>query len=163
MAGKGDDRFFILLLVAVAGRLLLYGVPSVKPVIPIIVFAALTLGLEQGIFMGIAVFFLTNLVIDGMTGYGFGSWTIHQIIGGALAAYAAVLVVGRKEVTALELITATVAGTLVFEAVVNIGGAGGFSLDYFASSLPFSLVHLAGNLVFALILSAFIGQFKGGH
>ena len=156
MAEKGDDRFLILLLVAVLGRLVLYGFPSVKPVIPIIVFAALTLGLRQGILMGVAVFFLTNLVIDGMTGYGFGSWTIHQIIGGALAAYAAVLVVGKKEVTALELITATVVGTLVFEVVVNIGGAGGFSLDYFLGSLPFSVAHLAGNLLFAVILAGFL-------
>jgi len=164
MAGKNDDRFLTLLTVAVLGRFLLYLIPSVKPIIPIIAFTALTLGLEQGILMGLATWFLTNLVIDSFSGYGFGDWTWHQMIGGALAAYVATLVVSKKgkdEVTAMDLINATIAGTVVFELAVNIGGAGGFDLGYFANSLPCSIAHLAGNLLFAVILAGFLPKGKG--
>ncbi|MBS3063420.1 MAG: hypothetical protein J4203_06115 [Candidatus Diapherotrites archaeon] len=156
MAKPSEDRFFLLLLVAVLGRLLLLPLPSIKPILPIIVFTALSLGLDQGLLMAFLGFFLSNLVIDGISGYGFGSWTIYQVLGGALAAYTATLVAGRRPVTSMDLVNATLAGTLVFELTINFGSAGGLDIEYFLGSLPFALAHLAGNLVFAVLLSGFL-------
>ncbi len=154
-AEKTDDRFLLLLVIGVAGRILLSWLPSIKPAIPAIAVGAVLFGAEQGVFLAAGVFFLSNLIIDGFSGYGFGDWMIWQILGGALAAVA-VAHLAKKPVSSEQLVYLTVVATLVFELVVNVGSAGGLDLNYFMNSAPFILAHLAGNVVFAILLSGFL-------
>ncbi len=143
---------------AVLGRIAFQFVPSVEPVLPFAVLAALVWGPREGFVLGGSAYVISNFFIWGLQ----GPWTVFQAAGAALAGGLAGMAGPRTHPKPLDLAIWSVVGTLVFEAVVNVGGAlsgtalllGVLSLPlYFLTSLPFSLIHIASNLVFARLLS----------
>lgn len=142
----------ILLAVAVFGRVLLKvtpltNIPSVEPIIPIAVFAALNYGTSAGILIGLLGYPLSNAFLPEDS---IGLWTFWQAVGGAVAGGVAGF---AKKNDANALLWYSVLGTVLFELAVNLP-------DQELLVWPFSFVHIASNAVFALLLSAFLRKEK---
>lgn len=149
--------FLGLLASATLGRILLQHVPSVEPIIPFAVLAGLLFGMKEGFTLGGSAYVISNFFVWGLQ----GPWTLFQALGAALAGAMGGLAGRVKEPTARDLIVLSIAGTVLFEFVMNISGAlmgiglfiGVFSIPlYFLTSLPFSAVHICSNIVFAALM-----------
>lgn len=148
-----ESPFITLLIAAIIGRIALDFLPSIEPVIPLAVFAGLVGTAYEGAAVGILGYAISNVFLaGGMT----GMWTVWQALGGGLAGYAAGIFGSGKTPTATHLVALTFAGTVLFEIIANLGGALGFNINYFISSLPFSVAHITGNIVIALLLVPFL-------
>ncbi len=144
-----------LFLAAIALRILLksapyFDIPSIEPVIPLAVLAGMYYGTNQGALVGIGGYVFSNFVIDLGRGFGFGIWSLAQGLGGAIAGY-----LGARA-TRDTYIQTVILATIAFELLINFWGAGwNISFGYFGASLPYSIVHIIGNVVFAMIFAAF--------
>lgn len=123
--------------------------PSVEPLTFFALLAGWLFGKKKGAVTGASSLYLSNFFVFG----GHGPWTIFQAIGfGAAGFFGGFL---RKKATVFEAITIAVIATLVFEIVVNIGSVVIFPLSIFSlflTALPFTLVHLISNIIFASFL-----------
>ncbi len=146
--GITESEVFILLALAVLGRVLLkvtplVNIPSVEPIIPIAVFAGLAYGTEAGILVGLLAYPLSNLLLPEAV---FGLWIFWQAVGGAVAGGLAGL---AKKATFNNLVWYTVLGTLLFELAVNLP-------DQQLLVFPFSFVHIISNFAFAALIGIFV-------
>jgi hypothetical protein len=152
--------FLGLFSAAVAGRIALQWIPSVEPIIPLAIAAGLIFGAKEGFTLGGSAYIVSNFFVWGLQ----GPWTIFQALGAALPGGFAGVYGKLKEVKSRDLVFLTVVGTIFFEVMMNVSGAlmgigllGAFSLLalplYFVTSLPFSLVHIGSNAVFAKAFS----------
>jgi len=155
---KALALFLALLASAVGGRVALQYVPSVEPIIPLAIIAGLIFGVKEGFLLGGTAYIISNFFIWGMQ----GPWTIFQAFGAAMpGAFAGIWgklrIPNWKDVMILSVI-----GTAFFEMVMNIAGPlmgigltiGLFAIPlYFITSLPFSIVHVGSNAIFARIFS----------
>ncbi|MDD5148035.1 MAG: hypothetical protein PHH08_01060 [Candidatus ainarchaeum sp.] len=151
--------FLSLFSLAVAGRTALQWVPSVEPIIPIAILAGLLFGMKEGFSLGAGAYVVSNFFVWGLQ----GPWTIFQALGAALAGGMAGAYGKFRKPKTRDIIILSLAGTVLFEIIMNFSGAtmgigllGPFSLFtlpiYFAMSAPFSIVHVLSNLVFARAL-----------
>ena len=151
--------FLTLTAGAVLGRVALQGVPSVEPIIPLAVIAGLLFGMKEGFTLGGGAYIISNFFVWGLQ----GPWTIFQAIGAAVPGALAGLYGKIRKPTWKEVVLLSAVGTVFFEIVMNLAGPlmgiGLFGLGllslplYFASSLPFTLTHLASNVIFARLFS----------
>ena len=152
--------FSSLLSAAVAGRVAMQWIPSVEPIIPFAVLAGLLFGVKEGFTLGGSAYIISNFFIWGMQ----GPWTIFQALGAALAGTIAGVWGKMRKPGWKDIVLLSVAGTIVFEAIMNIAGPlmgiglfGAFGLFtipmYFITSLPFSIVHTGSNILFARALA----------
>lgn len=140
---------------ATAGRVAMQAVPSVEPIIPLAVLAGLLFGMKEGATLGAGAYVASNFFIWGLQ----GPWTIFQALGAGAAGLIGGLFGKLRQPRTRDLIILSVAGTVIFELVVNIGGVAfgigmlGLGLmaipAYFLMSLPFSALHAGTNAVFA--------------
>lgn len=149
-----------LLATAVAGRVAMQWVPSVEPIIPFAILAGLLFGVKEGFTLGGSAYIISNFFVWGMQ----GPWTIFQALGGALAGASAGVWGKMRKPGWKDIVLLSVAGTILFECIMNISGSfmgigmfGAFGLFtipmYFLTSLPFSLLHIGSNVVFARALA----------
>lgn len=159
--------FLAMLAGAIIGRVALQGVPSVEPIIPIAILAGLMFGMKEGFMLGGTAYLISNFFVWGMQ----GPWTIFQALGGALAGASGGFLGKFKKVGTKELVLITIAGTALFEVIMNLAGPlmgigvlGAFGLFtiplYFATSLPFTLAHIATNSAFAGLLSPLLKKWR---
>jgi len=158
--------FSALFVGAVAGRVALQFVPSVEPIIPIAILAGLLLGPKEGFSIGSGAYVASNFFVWGLQ----GPWTLFQAIGAGLPGLAAGLWGKTKSPTGNDLILFSVGGTVFYEILINIFGSvfmmgivGGGLLAiplYFLTSMPFSLVHIGSNLVFAKALTPVLEKWR---
>jgi hypothetical protein len=152
--------FLGLFSLAVAGRVALQAVPSVEPIIPIAILAGLLFGMKEGFSLGAGAYIASNFFVWGLQ----GPWTIFQALGAAIPGGIAGAYGKTKKPKTRDLILLSLAGTIIFEIIMNISGAGmgigilgAFSLFtlplYFVTSAPFSIAHVLSNLVFARALA----------
>ncbi len=149
-----------LLSAAVAGRVAMQWIPSVEPIIPFAVIAGLLFGVKEGFTLGGSAYIISNFFVWGMQ----GPWTIFQALGAAMAGLMAGVWGKMRTPDWKDIILLSVAGTIVFETIMNISGPlmgiglfGAFGLFtipmYFFTSLPFSLAHIGSNIIFARALA----------
>ena len=147
----------------VAGRVLFQHIPSIETITPFAILAGFELGPIFGFIMGASGFYASNYFVWG----GQGPWTIFQVIAAGSAGAAAGFF-GKISKGLKSLVTAVIAGTIIYEIIVNIGGSllllpfTGVAKYlttalplYFVTSLPFSIVHFISTLGFALALYGF--------
>ncbi len=150
--------FSFLFVGAVAGRVALQFVPSVEPIIPIAILAAVILGPKEGFSIGAGAYVASNFLVWGLQ----GPWTLFQAVGAGVPAVVAGLVL-KSNRSEKAFLLAAVLGTVFFEIIMNLFGSvsniGLFGLGllsipiYFLTSAPFSIAHIVSNLVFARALS----------
>ncbi len=149
-----------LLATAVAGRVAMQWIPSVEPIIPFAVLAGLLFGAKEGFTLGGAAYIISNFFVWGIQ----GPWTIFQALGAALAGGFAGVWGKMRSPNWKDIILLSIAGTVLFEIIMNVTGPfmgigifGAFGLFtipmYFLTALPFSLVHIGSNIVFARALA----------
>jgi hypothetical protein len=149
-----------LLTAAVAGRVAMQWIPSVEPIIPFAVLAGLLFGAKEGFTLGGAAYIISNFFVWGLQ----GPWTIFQAIGAASAGLLAGVWGKMRKPNWKDIVFLSVIGTVLFECVMNVSGSlmgigffgafGFFTIPmYFLTSLPFSIVHIGSNMIFARALA----------
>jgi energy-coupling factor transport system substrate-specific component len=141
-----------LLVIGFAGlaaflRVPMQAVPSAEPLTFFAILAGWLFGRNKGFIVGASSLYISNFLVMG----GQGPWTPFQALGFGIAGWVGGLL--RKNASIFEIVTISVIGTLIFELIINsatplmLGGASIFTA--FALAIPFTLVHLVSNLLFA--------------
>lgn len=141
---------------AVVGRLAFAPIPNVKPTTDIVLFAGYALGGVPGFAVGAITAVASNVF------FGQGPWTAWQMVawggvgvGGALLAR----VTRGRELNRWALAAACAVAGVAFGAFMDIyqwsflgeQSVGGYAAVS-ATSLPYNLAHVIGNIVFCLVL-----------
>ena len=144
-----------LAALAALGRIAFAPLPNVKPTTDIVLLTGYALGGAPGFAVGAVAALASNVF------FGQGPWTPWQMcawggvgVGGALLARAAGRELGRTRLA----IACAVAGAgygVVMNLHLWVTYSGDHSLAklgaYFATSLPFDLAHVVGNVLFCLL------------
>jgi energy-coupling factor transport system substrate-specific component len=144
-----------LAALATVGRIAFAPIPNVKPTTDIALFAGYALGPVPGFMVGSVAALVSNIF------FGQGPWTPWQmfgwgfagVLGGVLA-----LVAGR-ELGRIPLAAACALAGLLFGALMDLyqwtqGATHDLAayLAWSATSLPYNLAHIMGNIAFCLLL-----------
>ena len=142
-------------------RIPMQAVPSAEPLTFFAILAGWLFGRSRGFAVGASSLFISNFFMFG----GQGPWTIFQVLGFGIAGWLGGFL--RKKASYLEVGLIVIMGTLIFEIIMNAFTPlmfGSSIFVVFALALPFMMVHLVSNLIFALALPSakrFIEE-KGG-
>jgi uncharacterized membrane protein len=145
-----------LAALATVGRIAFAPIPNVKPTTDIALFAGYALGPVPGFAVGAVAALASNVF------FGQGPWTPWQMVGwggagllGGLLAWAT----GRREIGRWPLAAACALAGVVFGLLMDtyqwIQGAEQDLSHYLAvsaTSLPYNLAHVVGNIGFCLLL-----------
>lgn len=132
----------------ITGRVMLQHFPSVEPLVPAAIASGYLFGRSAGFASGFTGFVVTNFLVWG----GHGPWSFFQVFGAGLAGYSGSMFSGygsRK-----GFFASMIAGTLIYEAVVNLGSLYYMPLGILGA-LPFAAIHLSSSLGFGAILYGF--------
>lgn len=145
----------VLCALAVAGRLVFYMLPQVKPVVALVTVAGAALGAETGFLTGAVTAFVSNLF------FGQGPWTPWQMFAFGMAGLLAGLVFRRLRPTRGRLcVCGALTAFFLCGTLLDTGSAlmwqaypslGAF-LSYYVTGLPFNLVHAGATVVFLWLL-----------
>jgi len=121
--------------------------PSVEPITFFALIAGWLFGKKKGFITGAGSLYLSNFLVFG----GQGIWTLFQALGFGIAGFLGGFL--RKKSGIFEVVVVVAIATLTYEIIVNLGTIaflpiGFFKVFFFA--LPFTLIHLVSNIVFAL-------------
>ncbi len=144
-----------LAALAALGRIAFAPLPNVKPTTDIVLLTGYALGGAPGFAVGAVAALASNVF------FGQGPWTPWQMCawGGVGVAGALLARVAGRELGRAGLAVACALGGAAYGVVMNVHlwvtYSGDHSLAqlgaYFATSLPFDLAHVAGNVVFCLL------------
>lgn len=142
---------------ASAGRVAFAAIPSVQPATVIVLVTGFVFGPAGGFLTGATTALASNLFI------GQGPWTIPQmLIWGCVGAAGGLLGRAAPRAGTRTLTVASALAGLVFSWTMNLWFWASYVYPHsvasmvgvFAASLWFDILHVAGNAVFALVLSA---------
>ena len=145
-------EILILIGFTVGGALLRIPMQAVPSAEPLTFFAILTgwlLGRKRGFLTGASSLYLSNFFMFG----GQGPWTPFQAVGFGIAGWLGGLL--RKRASYVEVVMISIIATLIFEVIINAFTPlmiGSSIFIAFAMALPFTLIHLISNAIFALAL-----------
>ncbi len=151
-------KFFISLVLCLLVRLIPFRVPNVEPILA----TTMPFSRAYGAFAGFSFAVLSILLFDLVT-HTLGVQTFFTVLAyGALGWWAAIYF-KKHEANALNFARFAIIGTLFFDAVTGLTiGPLLFHQSFFASligQIPFTVLHLVGNIIFALLLSPVIYKF----
>lgn len=100
--------------------------------------------------------FLGIVLYDAVTS-GFGMWTLVTALAYGLVGLAAYEYFARREATRVNFITFAIISTIIYDLVTGLSvGPMFFGQPFIAAALgqvPFTILHLLGNITFAAFLS----------
>jgi len=138
-----------LTLGAAALRVPMQAIPSAEPITFFAILSGWLFGRRKGFLTGVGALYLSNFLVFG----GQGVWTIFQAIGfGAAGLLGGFL--GKKS-NVWQVVSISVAATILFEIIINIGSVFMFPFAFFTlflTAIPFTLVHIVSNASFAFLL-----------
>lgn len=151
---KSAIGFFVCLLF----RLLPFRTPNIEPILAM----QMPFSKKYGALAGFAFAFLSMVSYDLLTDR-VGVWTlITATVYGVLALFANYFFQNR-EMSRLNYVKFAVFGTLFFDAITGLSIGPIFFGQSFMQALigqiPFTLMHLLGNVTFALILSPILYKY----
>ncbi len=146
----------IMTALAVFGRF----IPLFKPITAICVLTAVYLGAEAGFLCGSLSVLISNIY------FGQGPWTPFQMLGfgliGLAAGYLSRPLLRSKLLLVLYGAAAGVAYSFIMDIWTVLWYAGTFDPSLYAaailSALPFTLLYMASNVIFLLLLGKPIGS-----
>ncbi len=130
-------------------RVPMQAVPSAEPLTFFAILAGWLFGKKKGFLAGISSLYISNFLVFG----GQGIWTFFQALGFGIAGFLGGFL--RKNASVFETVLYMAIATLIFEIIVNIGSLFMFPFSIFTlflTALPFTLIHLVSNSIFALFL-----------
>lgn len=147
------------LLIIFAGCLLFRLIPLRAPNVEPIMASVMPLGRKYGAFFGFLFGFLSIFLFDILT--HFGSWTwIVGITYGIIGAFSSIYF-NRFKASAFNFAVFSFFATIIFDLVTGVLFAPIFGqtiLNALILQIPFTALHLAGNIGFALTLSPLINK-----
>jgi hypothetical protein len=149
---KNYFKFILILVLCLLARLFPFRAPNVEPILA----ATMPMGRAYGVFAGFSFALLSILLYDALTGtiglQTFFTAGAYGIIGLGSAYYFKKYQADKWSYMRLAII-----GTLFFDAVTGLTVGPIFFHQSFLGSLvrqiPFTALHLIGNMVFAFALS----------
>ncbi len=136
-------------------RLIPLRAPNVEPIMTSI----MPLGRKYGAFLGFAFGFLSIFIYDLLT--HFGSWTWIAAITYGLVGMASYLYFKKFNSSILNFAVFAFFATIFFDLITGVLFAPIFGqtiLNALIMQIPFTALHLAGNIGFALTLSPLINK-----
>jgi uncharacterized membrane protein len=154
-------QFLIGFLFCLCVRLLPVRPPNLEPLLA----TAMPFGKRMGPFAGFAFGALSIVVYDALTS-GWSVWTwIPAICYGCLgmgASFYLARVPGRKGYASYAVI-----GTLLYDAVTGLGIGPIFYgqplIEAFTGQIPFTIMHLVGNVTLAVVLSPLLERWVAAN
>lgn len=148
----------VLAAIAVAGRAAFFMLPQFKPVIAIVIIAAVCLGAEAGFLVGVTTGFVSNFF------FGQGPWTPWQMFCFGIIGFIAGLLFQKGWLSRSKLALCVFGGAatfVIYGGIINIGSlfifTGQFSWTALAaayvSAFWFDLIHTIATVVFLYILA----------
>src|SRR3989344_391718 len=135
---KNYFKFFLALVVCLSVRLLPFRAPNVEPILATL----MPIGRAYGALAGLAFAVLSILLYDVVTGT-IGLWAAHYF--------------KNKKANKWSYVRFAIVGTFIYDALTGFTVGPLFFHQTFWGSLvgqiPFTMLHLLGNTVFAFILS----------
>jgi energy-coupling factor transport system substrate-specific component len=153
-----------LAALAVVGRIAFAPIPNVKPTTDIALFAGYALGPVPGFAVGAVAAVVSNVFFGQgpWTPWQMAGWGLAGVMGGALAAVAG-RDLGRTALAAACAFAGAAFGALLDLYQWTQGAAHDLPayLAWSASSLPYNLAHVLGNIAFCLLLGpAFVRSLR---
>jgi len=155
---KQTGKFFLAVIFCLLFRLLPFRAPNIEPILATI----MPLGRAYGALTGFAFSILSVLLYDLLT----GTMGVHTFFTagafGLLGFWAGSYFKNRKG-TVADYVRFAVVGTLFFDAATGlflgpIFYGQSFSAAFFGQ-IPFTALHLSGNIIFAITLSPIFYRF----
>ncbi|MFA4975269.1 MAG: hypothetical protein WC839_02780 [Candidatus Paceibacterota bacterium] len=151
------DKFKIVIIFT--GCLLFRLIPLRAPNVEPIMASIMPLGRKYGIFFGFLFGFLSIFLFDVFT--NFGSWTwIVGITYGIIGAFSSIYF-NKFKTSIFHFALFSFFATIIFDLVTGVLFAPIFGqtiLNALVMQIPFTALHLAGNIGFALTLSPLINK-----
>lgn len=148
-------KIFTIFIACLLFRLLPLRAPNVEPIMASI----MPLGRKYGALQGFLFGFLSIMVYDALTHYGAWSWTTGITYG--LIGAVSFIYFKKFKSSATNFAIFAFFATIVFDFITGILFAPMFGQNMwsaFIMQIPFTALHLAGNIGFALTLSPLINK-----
>ena len=148
-------KVFIIFVGCLLFRLIPFRAPNVEPIMASI----MPLGRKYGALLGFLFGFLSIIIYDSITLFGTWTW-ITAITYGIIGAFSG-LYFKKFKPSAFNFALYAFFATIVFDLVTGILFAPVFGQTMFNAlilQIPFTVLHLAGNIGFALTLSPLINK-----
>lgn len=148
-------KIFIIFVGCLLFRLIPLRAPNVEPIMASIMPLGRKFGALQGFFFG----FLSIVIYDSLTHFGTWTWTVSITYG--LIGAASFLYFKKFKTSAFNFAVFAFFATIVFDFITGILFAPMFGQNMwsaFVMQIPFTALHLAGNIGFALTLSPLINK-----
>ena len=152
---RNKVKIFIVFVGCLLFRLIPLRAPNVEPIMASI----MPLGRKYGAFMGFLFGFLSIIVYDTLT--HFGAWTWMAGITYGLIGSASFFYFKKFKTSTFNFVIFAFFATIVFDLITGILFAPMFGqtiLSALVLQVPFTMLHLAGNIGFALTLSPLINK-----
>ena len=152
---KNKSKIFIIFIGCLLFRLIPFRAPNVEPIMA----SVMPLSRKYGAFFGFAFGFLSIFLYDALT--HFGSWTwIAGIIYGIIGAVSS-LYFTKVRTSVFNFAMFSFFATIIFDLITGVFFAplfGQTMMNAFMLQIPFTVLHLAGNIGFAVTLSPLINK-----
>ncbi len=155
---KNYFRFTLALILCLLARLIPVRVPNVEPILAI----TMPMSKAYGSFMGFSFAVLSILLYDVSTGT-LGMQTFFTASAYGILGLWATTYFKKNKTNTLSYVRFAIIGTLFFDALTGLTVGPLFFHQSFLVSLvgqiPFTALHLLGNITFAIILSPAVYNF----
>jgi len=140
-------------------RVPMQAIPSAEPITFFAILAGWLFGKKKGFLTGASAGYLSNFFMFG----GQGPWTIFQVLGWGLAGFLGGFIKDIKDKNTFGFWLKSIIPVLIimtissisFDVITNIGSVFFMPFSIFAlflSGLPFMIIHLVSNVLFALFM-----------
>ncbi len=149
-------KIFTIFLGCLLFRLLPLRAPNVEPLMA----SLMPLGKKHNALFSFAFGFLSIFLYDLLTNYGYWTWTVG-IAYGLVGAASSLYFKNKEKASIWNFAKFTFFATILFDLATGVLLAPLFGQSIYTAfmlQIPFTLLHLAGNLGFALTLSPLIGK-----
>ena len=152
---RNKIKIFIIFVGCLFFRLIPLRAPNVEPIMASI----MPIGKKYGAFLGFAFGFLSIFLYDLLTHFGSWTWTVGITYG--LIGMVSFFYFKKFKTSALNFAIFAFFATIIFDFITGVLFAPMFGQTMssaFVLQIPFTMLHLAGNLGFALTLSPILNK-----
>jgi len=148
-------KFLLVFIFSLVARLLPVRVPNIEPIMA----GTMPIGRAYGALAGFSFAFLSILIYDLLTNT-LGIHTLFTTLAyGVIGLYSA-RYFQKREGNTLDYVRFAIGGTLFFDGLTGLTVGPIFMgqpfLNALVGQIPFTLLHLLGNIIFAILLSPVI-------
>ncbi|MDP1688660.1 MAG: hypothetical protein Q8L47_00835 [bacterium] len=145
-------KYIIGWTVVFAVRLIPFRMPNVEPVMATLMPYSKRYGILGAFLFGLLSIALYDIAVGKA-----GQWTVVTAVTYGVIGIASAIFFNRAKSSRKNYVTFAFFGTIFYDAITGVAMGpilfGGSYSEAFFGQIPFTLYHLAGNIVFAFILS----------